>query len=76
MSEPNDGPLPWLSDRHSVTVRPAAHGSAFLDPFADARLRMPGRETTVAEAGPWSVVKLGGETRTLAGARACRRRAS
>jgi hypothetical protein len=76
MSEPDDGPLPWLSDRHAVTIRPASHGSAFLDPFADARLRMPGRETTVAEAGPWSVVKLGGEARTLAGARACRRRAS
>jgi hypothetical protein len=63
MSAPVGRGLPWLSERRAVTVLPAAHGSAFLDPFADARLRMPGRETTVAQAGPWRVIKVGGGRR-------------
>jgi hypothetical protein len=60
LSDPDNRPLPLLTARRAVTVTPSARGSVFLDPFAGARLLIPGTEQTVAADGPWRVVKLGG----------------
>jgi hypothetical protein len=59
LSDSDERPLPWPSASRVVRVGPAAlHGSAFLDPFANARLRMPGLgETVAASAGRWRVVE-------------------
>jgi hypothetical protein len=58
LSDPDNRPLPRLSADRTVTVSPSARGSAFLDPFANARLRIPGGERTVTADGPWRVVAL------------------
>lgn len=59
LSDSDERPLPWPSARHMITVGPAAlHGSGFLDPFGNARLRMRGLDETVAaSAGRWRVVE-------------------
>lgn len=59
LSDADQRPPPWPSERRVVRVGPAvAHGSGFLDPFANARLRIPGRpETVAASYGRWRVVE-------------------
>ena len=59
LSDADQRPLPWPSERRVVRVGPAVtHGSGFLDPFANARLRIPGTSETVAAAnGRWRVVE-------------------
>jgi hypothetical protein len=59
LSDSDERPPPWPSAGRVITVGPAAvHGSGFLDPFANARLRMPGLDSTVAaRAGRWRVVE-------------------
>jgi hypothetical protein len=59
LSDSDERPLPWPSAGRVVTVgRAAVHGSGFLDPFANARLRMPGLDSIVAaRAGRWRVVE-------------------
>jgi hypothetical protein len=59
LSDSDERPLPWPSEHRVVTLGPAAsRGSAFLDPFADARLRIPGGgESVAASAGRWRVME-------------------
>jgi hypothetical protein len=59
LSDSDQHPLPWPSAGRVVRVGPAAlRGSGFLDPFANARLRMRGlNETVAASAGRWRVVE-------------------
>ena len=59
LSDSDARPLPWPTEQRVVRVGPAVtHGSGFLDPFANARLRIPGTPETVAAAdGRWRVVE-------------------
>jgi hypothetical protein len=59
LSDSDERPPPLPSQQSVVTVGPAAtHGSGFLDPFANARLRIPGTGETVAAAdGRWRVLE-------------------
>jgi hypothetical protein len=58
LSDPDNRPLPWLTDSRSVTVTRPARGAAFLDPFGDARVTAPGAERILAADGRWRVVEL------------------
>ena len=59
LSDFDERPPPLPARQSVVTVGPAVtHGSGFLDPFANAHLRLAGTSETVAAAdGRWRVLE-------------------